>query len=180
MKRLCLCLLGLALLLAGCGGGREAAERETFAEALNARRDLRFTAAVRAEYPGKTVRYRLSYEEDEAGCTLRVLEPEEIAGVALRLDAAGAQLRFEGVSLDPGPLDRYGLSPASALPALVGALRGGQLESAWTEGEETVWELAADDELTVEVWLDGELTPRRAELISEGRVAVYVEIADWS
>jgi hypothetical protein len=62
----------------------------------------------------------------------------------------------------------------------VRALRGGHLESAWAEGEETVWELAADDELTVEVWLDGELTPRRAELISEGRVAVSVEIEDWS
>ena len=180
MKRLCLCLLCLALLLAGCAGGRTAERREQFAEELSARRDLRFTADVRAEYPDKTVSYRLAYEEDDEGCTIRVLEPEEIGGVSVHLGVDGAQLRFEEISLDTGPLDRYGLSPVSALPALTRALREGHLESHWAEGDQTVWELVADDHLTVQVWLDEALTPQRAELISEGRVSVYLELSDWS
>lgn len=180
MKKLCLFILCLALLLSGCGGGRDAAERQQLADELNARRDLRFTAALRAEYPDKTVRFRLAYEEDEGGCTVRVLEPEEIAGVSVHLGTDGAQLRFEELRLDAGPLDRYGLSPVSALPALTQALREGHLESAWTEGDQSVWELIANDALTVQVWLDGDLRPRRAELISDGRVAVFLDIEDWS
>lgn len=179
MKRLCLLLLCLALLLTGCGGrGKE--RREGFAEELRARRDLRFTAALRAEYPDRTVSCRLSYEEDAEGCTVRVLEPEEIRGVGVRLGPDGAQLRFEEISLDAGPLDRYGLSPVSALPALTQALREGHLERSWTEGGLQVWELAANDELTVRVWLDETLVPQRAELISEGRVSVCCELEDWS
>ncbi len=180
MKKLCLLILCLALLLSGCGGGRAKEQRQALAEELNARRDLRFTAALRAEYPDKTVRFRLAYAEDEDGCTIRVLEPEEIGGVSLHLGPDGAQLRYEQIRLDTGPLDRYGLSPVSALPALTRALREGHLESAWTEGELSVWELAADDALRVQVWLDGELRPQRAELISEGRVSVFLELSDWN
>ena len=99
--------------------------------------------------------------------------------MSVHLGPDGAQLRFEEVSLDTGPLDRYGLSPLSALPALTRALREGHLESAWAEGDLTVWELIAGDHLTVQVWLDEALTPQRAELISDGRVSVFLEISDW-
>jgi hypothetical protein len=179
MKKLCLLVLCLALLT-GCGSGRETERRQQLAEALSDRRDLGFTADVRAEYPDKTVSYRLSYEEDDGGCTVRVLEPEEIGGVSVHLGPDGAQLRFEELRLDTGPLDRYGLSPLSALPALTRALREGHLESAWTEGELSVWELIAGDHLTVQVWLDAELVPQRAELISDGRVSVFLELSDWN
>lgn len=179
MKKLCLCLLCLALLLGGCGRNRAAEQRESFAEALNARRDLRFTADLRAEYPDRTVSFRLACEEDGEGCTVRVLEPEEIGGVSVHLGPDGAQLRFEEIRLDAGPLDRYGLSPLSALPALTRALRTGHLESVWKEGDLTVWELIPDDALRVQVWLDDALVPQRAELISEGRVSVFLEISDW-
>ncbi len=183
MKKLCLlCLsvLCLALLLSGCGSGREAQRREDFAASLAAAQSLRFTASVRAEYPEKTVSFRLACEEDAEGFTLRVLEPAEIAGVGVLLGADGAQLRYGELSIDTGPLDRWGLSPVSALPALGKALREGHLESAWAEGELSVWELAADDTLTVQVWLDEALVPQRAELVSDGRVAVFVEIDDWT
>lgn len=180
MKRLSLCLLCLALLLTGCGSRRAAEQQAQFAEALSARRDLCFTADLRAEYADKTVAFRLRYEEDADGCTLRVLEPEEIAGVSLRLGPDGAQLSLDDISLDTGPLDRYGLSPVTALPALTQALRAGHLESSREEGDETVWELAADDNLTVQVWLNAELVPQRAELISEGRVHVFCTLSDWA
>lgn len=180
MKRLSLCLLCLLLLLTGCGSSRAAEQRKEFAERLSAAQSLRFTAGIRAEYPDKTVQYRLSCEEDGESCTLRVLEPEEIAGITLRLAPDGAQLCLDDLCLDTGPLDRYGLSPVSALPALTEALRNGHLESRWTEGELLVWELVPSDELIVRVWLDGDLTPQRAELISDGRVSVYCEIEDWA
>lgn len=180
MKKLCLLwLLCLAVLLGGCGIDRAAERREGVAGELNARRDLRFTAALRAEYPDKTVRFRLSYAENDEGCSVKVLEPEEIAGICLALKPDGSQLRLEDLSLDTGPLDRYGLSPVSALPTLAEALRSGHLESHWHEGELEVWELSVSDSLRVQVWLDANLVPQRAELISDGRVAVFCEIGDW-
>ena len=179
MKKLCICLLCLALLLCGCGG-RENAERDRFAEVLSARHDLCFTADLRAEYADRSAAYTLRYEEDPEGCTLRVLEPEEIRDMSLRLDENGAQLRYDGISLDAGAPDRFGLSPVSALPALTKALREGFLDSSWTEEGQTVWELQADDGLRVRVWLDEGLIPRHAELISDGRVSVVCEIEDWT
>ena len=182
MKRIFLFLLAVCCLLTlpGCGRNRAAERREAFAAALREQRDLGFTADLRAEYADRTAALKLRYEEDGEGCTLRVLEPESIAGVAVHLDEAGAQLSLEELKLDVGPLDRWGLSPVSALPALTKALREGHLESAWTEDGLTVWELAADDRLTVQVWLDGDLIPQRAELRSDGRVGVYVEISEWT
>ncbi len=173
-------ILLLSLLVAGCGGRREAERYESFAGELSARHDLRFTADLRAEYPDKTVSFRLAYAEDGEGCEICVLEPEEISGVRLHLGPDGTQLRLEELSLDTGPLDRWGLSPVSALPALTKALREGHLESHWTEDSLTVWELAADDRLSVQVWLDEELRPQHAELISDGRVNVFCDIEDWN
>lgn len=181
MKRrmTCLAALLLSLLLCGCGTSRASQQQAELAQTLCERRQLRFEAQVRAEYPDKTVCFRLDYAEDDKGCYLTVQKPEEIRGIQLRLGIDGTQLRLEDLTLDAGPLDRYGLSPVSALPALTRALREGHLEHAWTEGELQVWELIADDTLTVRVWLDDTPIPRRAELISEGRVAVYCEIENW-
>ena len=141
MKRwmLCLCALAAALLLGGCGANRAAGQQAALAQALCARRDLCFEAQLRAEYPDKTVRFRLDYRENEGGCCLTVLEPEEIGGISLQLSSDGTQLRFEGVTLDTGPLDRYGLSPVSALPALTQALRSGHLERAWTDSMKAIF-----------------------------------------
>lgn len=181
MKRLrpllLLCLL--CLLLAGCGKNPAADRYAPFSEALGARGDLRFTAAVRAEYPDRTARFTLCYADESEGYSVTVSEPEEIRGVTVHLNGASSSLGYDSVVLDTGALDRYGLSPTTALTRLVEALRTGHLESAWEEDGLTVWQLVPDDALTVQVWLSGEGIPVRAELISEGRVAVFCEILDW-
>ena len=83
--------------------------------------------------------------------------------------------------LETGELDRYGLTPMSALPALVKALREGHMDSCWTEGDSTVLRLIAEDTLTADVWMDSEgMIPRRAELISDGQVRVFCTISDWN
>lgn len=180
MKRLCPFLLALCLLLGGCGASKAGEEYQSFAGDLSARSDLAFTAELRAEYEDKTLSYTLSYREDAEGCTVTVLAPETIKGVKAHLRAGGSQLEYDTVVLDTGALDRYGLSPLSALPTLVDTLRCGHLDSAWEEDGQTVWQLIADDNLSVQVWLEGEsLTPVHAELISDGRVTVFCDISDW-
>ena len=112
---------------------------------------------------------------------MEVLSPELIKGVRARLEDGSSCLEYSGVMLETGKLDRYGLTPMSALPALVKALREGHLDACWTEDGKTVLQLIADDCLTATVWLEsGSMTPMRAELSSDGRVRVFCTITDWN
>ena len=178
-KRLAPLLLTLCLLLSGCGRNAAADRFASFSQELRARSDLCFSAEVRAEYSDRSAHFLLRYEDDPPGCRVTALSPEEIRGVTVRLNGAQSALGYDSVVLDTGPLDRYGLSPVSAMAKIAEALREGHLESAWEEGGLTVWELVPDDEAAVLIWLDEDLLPQRAELVSEGRVTVFCEFREW-
>ncbi len=181
MKKLCLpLLLIICLLLSGCGGREFSDAQEQLSQRLGAVEALSFTANVRAEYENKTARFTLSYSEDSQGGSVTVLAPQLIAGVTARVKPDGTSLEYEGISLGTGELDDYGLSPMSALPMLLQALKTGALDSGWTEGDYTVMQIDSTDTLSCTVWLQPDsLTPCQAELITDGRVKVFIEISDW-
>ena len=181
MKKFCLSFgLCLCLFMSGCGAREFARARDTVAERLAGAECLGFTANLRAEYEHKTARFTLSYYEDSDGGKVTVLAPQLIAGVTARIEPGSTSLEYDGVCLGTGELDDFGLSPMSALPMLVQALREGGMNTGWSEGGFTVLELQSTDELVCTVWFDGEtMTPRQAELASDGRVKVFVEISDW-
>lgn len=181
MKKLCLSFgLCLCLFMSGCGAREFTRARDTVAERLAGAECLSFTANLRAEYEHKTARFTLSYYEDSDGGKVTVLAPQLIAGVTARIEPGSTSLEYDGVCLGTGELDDFGLSPMSALPMLVQALREGGMNTGWSEGGFTVLELQSCDELVCTVWFDGEaMTPQQAELASDGRVKVFVEISDW-
>ena len=180
MRRLLPLLLCMALLLGGCAD--PARDRvEGFAEELAARQDVNLTAEIRAEYEDRSLAFTLNCREGEGGCTVMVLSPDMLKGVKARLKTGESQLSYGDATLDTGPLDRYGLSPLSALPTLLRAVREGHLECTWTEGDHSVGEWILEDGFSVRVWIEStSLTPTHAELISDGRVTVFVDITDWS
>ena len=180
MKR-CVCLLlCLCLLLSGCGENPAEPRFRDFCARLNAAEGLRLTAKLRAEYEDKSVRFTLAYEEDGEGGRVTVLEPELIRGVSARVAPGATTLEYDSVVLDTGSLDAFGLSPLSAIPVLLHALRVGHAESFWEEDGETVLQLAPDDRLLCTVWFETSgMLPRRAELITDGHVAVFMEISDF-
>ena len=166
--------------MSGCGAREFVRAKDTVAERLAGAECLSFTANLRAEYEHKTARFTLSYYEDSDGGKVTVLAPQLIAGVTARIEPGSTSLEYDGVCLGTGELDDFGLSPMSALPMLVQALREGGMNTGWSEGGFTVLELQSCDELVCTVWFDGEtMTPRQAELASDGRVKVFVEISDW-
>ena len=181
MKRLSILFaLFLALLLAGCGKSSAESELESFSARLNAAEALRFTARVRAEYEHKTARFTLAYEENAEGGRVTVLAPELIRGVSARFKPGGTTLEYDSVVLDTGSLDSFGLSPMSSLPVLLHALRVGHAESFREEGGQTVAQLAPDDALLCTVWFEkNPMRPVRAELVTDGRVTVVIEISEW-
>lgn len=109
-----------------------------------------------------------------------MVAPQLIAGVTARVKPGSTSLEYEGISLGTGELDDYGLSPMSALPLLVQALKSGALDSGWTEGDYTVMQIDSTDTLSCTVWFQPDtLVPCQAELISDGRVKIFAEISDW-
>ena len=182
MKKLCLpLLLALSFLLTGCQRRDIESKFDSFSTQLSNAQYLSFTANIRAEYEDKTARFTLSYEEDSEGSTVTVIAPELIAGVTARIAPGGTQLEYDTVVLDTGALDNFGLSPMSSLPRLVQTLKCSHVDSYWEEDGMRVLSLEPTDELKCSVWFEGEeMTPLRAEMISGGRVKVFVEISDWN
>ncbi len=183
MRRICLpLLLILCLLLSACGDSGQLRDAyKDFSQSLSGTDSLSFTASLRAEYEHKTARFTLSYAEEGESCTVTVVKPELIAGVSAHMERGGTELEYDGVMLDTGDLDEFGLSPMSSLPVLVTAMREGYLDSFWTEDGKSVYQLIPNDNLICTVWFEpSSMTPVRAELISGGRVTVYADIVDWS
>ena len=179
MRKLLPLILLCALLLCGCGENAIESRYESFAQELNGRQDLGFTAQLRCEYPDRTVCFTLHYQEAEDGETVTVLLPENIAGIRAVRREGSTSLAFEGLILDTGDLDPYGLSPMNALPLLTDTLRHGHPDSLWTEGEDTLLSLIRDDHLTVRVRFDEDMRPVQAELYSDDRLTVFCQITDW-
>ncbi len=174
-------LLCLAILLAACGKSRGESEIRTFAERLNKLDGLSFIANIRAEYEHKTARFVLSYEEDAGGGRVTVQAPELIRGVSAHVSPGSTTLEYDSVVLDTGSLDSFGLSPLSSLPAMLRAIRTGHIDSVWEEDGKRAALFEPDDALRCTVWFGkSDMRPLRAELITDGRVTVYIELSDWT
>ena len=131
MRKLMSCVLMMTLLLSGCkagGGGEESPENLA---ALIRGEYLNLTAwtatvSVTADYGQRVYDFVLDVSWEKDGETvLTVVEPELIAGITARLKEDGAYLEYDGASLETGELDGQGLSPVSALPALLNAVQTG-------------------------------------------------------
>ena len=181
MKRLCLPLLLICLLLCACGSKEAESQYDAFAQSLSEADTLSFTAALRCEYEDRTLEFTVRYEQEGESTAVTVLAPELVAGVKARIVQDSTALEYEGIRIDTGDLDGYGLSPMSALYSLTEAMRSGHLESSWTEDGRAVYQLIANDHLYAVVSFEPEsMCPVRAELVSEGHVRVVCDISGWS
>lgn len=132
MRKLLCCVPMMMLLLAGCGpaGVSEAEElalaiRGEYLEMTSGTAQL----TVTADYGRRVYRYEMTalWEGEETELTLTA--PETVAGVVARSDGEDSQLEYSGVAVETGPLDSEGLTPVSAVPALLEAARSGYMRS---------------------------------------------------
>ena len=130
MRKLLLCVPMITLLLAGCGGKTQGSEAEQLALLVRGEY-LEMTAcsldaSITADYGQRVYEFTLDLQYTKGGETvLTVTAPEDIAGVTARLKDGAATLEYDGASLETGELDGQGLSPVSALPALLNAVQTG-------------------------------------------------------
>lgn len=128
MKKRLLFLPMMLLLLTGCGGGQE---QENGAEALAvairgeymAMTSYSLQAQVNADYGQRVYDFTLSVTWDGEETAVTIREPEMLSGVTARITGDEGILEYEDLSLETGFLDEDGLSPVSALPALMEAAR---------------------------------------------------------
>lgn len=173
------------LLLCACNSAKGYEDEVADYRAALVTANVSLTAEIRADYGEKILEYTLSYTEAADGSnTLEVLSPALIAGVKAHFAPGSSTLEFDGLILEPGDLTDEGLTPISALPAIVSSLKSGFLQKMWIEeleGEEAlVLELAVSDSSTQTVWMNAEtMTPLYTEIKNENQTVIFCVITQW-
>ena len=192
-KKLC-CVLMMTLLLTGCGRGGENKAEEM---ALQARGEYLVmthcsgSAKITADYGQRVYCYELDFSADEQETQLELTAPETVAGLKARLSAQeGSRLECDGAVLETGPLSEDGLTPLSALPAILTALCRGYLDQCALEEQEggavlrllirnPEEKLGAGVETTL--WLDAaDNRLLRAEISRDGFCVIQCEFSSFA
>lgn len=133
-KVILLCVLMMTLLpLGGCFGGGEG--QKALDAALTIRGEYlaltNFSTQVqlRADYGQRVYDYTLDVTASEQETVLTVAAPDLVAGVTARLKAEESFLEYDGLCIETGALNENGLTPISAVPALLDAAREAYITS---------------------------------------------------
>lgn len=148
MRKCVICVLMTTLLLAGCGtaGVSEAEELAlTIRGEYLAMDRCAVQAAVTADYGQRVYQYEMAVSVNGEETSLTLSAPETVAGLTARLSGEENLLEFDGVSVETGPLDGDGLTPVSALPALLEAARSGYITACALEEDGTLLRMDCGD-----------------------------------
>lgn len=183
MKRL-LAVLGLMFLLPGC-----TMKTDPMHHAMQIRDRLlssdgcSFSAEVTADYGKDLYTFSMDCQSDRAGdVAFTVTAPDELSSISGRLSQEGGALTFEDTALHFELLTDDQLSPVSAPWIFVRTLRGGCITSACME--EDMLHIIADDSyeddaLTLDIWLDGEDKPVRADILYDGKRILSLNVESF-
>ena len=173
MKKVWSLLLSV-LVLTGCAAAPKEMDR-----ALALRTKLlqssacSFDAQVTADYGDKLYTFGIQCTADDKGdLTFRVTAPESISGITGKITREGGVLTFDETALHFELLADDQLSPVSAPWVLLKALRGGYITSAGMDGEllcVSVNDSYEDDALNLDVWLNGDNVPEKADICYDGK-----------
>lgn len=147
MRKLLLCAL-MMTLLTGCSNA-VVSEAEELALTIRgeylAMDSCAIRASVTADYGQRVYRYELAAAVNGEETVLTLSAPETVAGLTARITGADSRLEFDGISVETGPLDGAGLTPVSALPALLEAARGGYIVACALEEDGTLLRVDCGD-----------------------------------
>ena len=175
-------LMMTLLLLSGCGEREARLERgfETFRETVTMTESLAATAELTALGEGTEADYTLEAAYDGQTTRVTVLAPALLAGVTATAARGEAELSYGSVRLGVGPVDEEGLTPVSAIPAMIDAMQSGYLELLWWEEPYITARVHVGEESVMTLWLEEEtLVPAAAEIASGGRTVIACRFTDW-
>lgn len=177
-------LLLLILLLTGCADAPKEMDR---ALALRAKllqaSSCSFDAVITADYGDRLYTFGMRCTADEKGdMTFLVTAPETISGITGQITREGGALTFTQTALQFGLLADDQLSPVSAPWVLVKTLRGGYITSAGMENDAlrlSVNDSYEEDALNLDIWLNREDVPQRAEICYAGKRILSIAVENF-
>lgn len=139
MRRIISCVLMMALLLTGCGKSQDDSP-ENLAAQIRAEylalSEWSAVAELTADYGEKVFDFTLNVVWRRDGDTvLTVTKPDLIAGITARIREGETVLEYDGAGFSLGLLDMSGLTPVSALPALMECVTTGYMARCSWSGE---------------------------------------------
>ena len=183
MKRLIAVVL-LMLLLTGCSGDGEELDRAmALRSKLQASSGCSFEAVISADYGDKSYSFSVTCQADEQGnVTFQVTQPESIAGISGRISEEGGKLTFDDTALAFELLADGQVTPVSAPWLLVKTLRSGYVTSCGSDEDgirASIDDSYEEDALHVDIWLDAQDIPDRAEIIYDDRRYLPMDIENF-
>lgn len=173
-----------AVLLTGCS-----AENDDMGRALTLRSKLlssdscSFDARITADYGDTLHSFTMNCQGDNRGnLTFTVKEPETIAGITGEFSAGEGKLIFDDVALSFPLLADDQITPVSGPWIFLKTLLGGYLTSCGVDGDYlrmTVNDSYEDDALELNIWLNGDNVPVRAEILWDNRRIVTMDIENF-
>ena len=142
-----------------------------------------FDAAITADYGDKIHTFSMNCRVDSGGDVLFcITEPDTISGISGELSGEGGKLTFEDAALHFELLAEEQLSPISAPWIFIKTLRSGYITSGCRENG-TV-RLSIDDSyetdpLGLDIWLNQQQEPERAEILYDGRRILTVDVVNF-
>lgn len=178
-------ILGVLIcLISGCGRGDSAMDRGIdLRQRLLASGGSSFTLDISADYGDYLMSFTLDCISDPQGTVrFRVSQPESISGISGSLSSDGGILSFDDTVLHFDFMAEDRLSPISGPWLLLHTLRSGYIRSAGMEGEllrMTVDDSYDEDALQLDIWMDTDGIPLKAEVIHEGQNILSFQIRNF-
>ena len=184
MKPICAMLLCLFFLTACSQTPRELERGMALRHRLLSAQSCSFDAEITADYGDKLHTFSMYCETDaEGNLSFTVTEPDTIAGITGTLSREGGSLTFGDTALHFELLTDDQLSPVSAPWILMKTLRSGYLTSGCIEDglvRLTVDDSYAEDALQLDIWLDGNDLPQRAEILYDGYRILSLSLTNFT
>ena len=184
MKKIWTGILLIIMLLNGCSGSADPLD-----PALSLRNRLlkcesfSFVADICADYGDVLQSFSILCQCDNKGSvTFTVQKPETIAGINGTMDGSGGKLTFDDQVLMFSPLADGQISPVSAPWVLVKSLLGGYIRSGGDTADGyriCIDDSYAEDALKLDIWLNEQYEPSRAEILWQGRRILSLDIYNF-
>ena len=177
-------MISLIAMLCGCSSTKQLeGDYAAWQEEFLSKAEHNITAEVTGVIEDTHCEFTLLYHANAQEETVEVLAPELIANVKAHMSADGSRLSFDGVMLETGEGIDSKLSPLTALPMFMRALREGHLEALWTETFNGAVTLVSEHEMPdgskMTLWQDSfTLKPVFATLRSGTVVEIKISLTD--
>lgn len=183
MKKAAL-LLMIAWVLTGCSEeNREMEAALSLRDSLLSGNGCAFSANLTADYGDALYEFSLDCEADALGnVDFSVTGPETIAGITGTMSETGGKLTFDETALQFELMAEDTLSPVSAPWLFVKTLRSGCITSVGNEDNMlrlSIDDSYRDDALRLDIWLEQDRTPIRAEVLQEGTRILTMTVRDF-